>query len=157
VDDDIADTARDVPVFASHREALTWCQAEEVALLWAIRTASARGWQDLTVAMACYIFGYYIISGDPGPFEMTQRLGADSARQLGNDLAYATLQSGRGVALSHAGNYDEAIDCFRETLHVRQRLGDRFGEAGSRQAATATSRSRSRPRAASMRPWMSRN
>jgi DNA-binding SARP family transcriptional activator len=132
VDEDVASAAQNVPVFATHREALTWCQAEEVALLWSIRTASARGWDDLTVAIASYIFGYYAIAGDPGPFEMTQRLGIASARRLGNDIAYATLQSGRGGALGHAGDHDEAIECFRAALEVRRRLGDRWGEAGAR-------------------------
>jgi tetratricopeptide (TPR) repeat protein len=132
VDDDIVSGAREVPVFATHQEALTWCQSEEVAVLWTVKTATACDWNDLTVAMASYAFHYFFISGNPGPFELTQRLGAASARKLGNEVAFTTLQGGRGVALAYAGNYDEAIACFREGIAVRRRLGDRIGEAGGR-------------------------
>ncbi|MGD0557095.1 MAG: BTAD domain-containing putative transcriptional regulator [Streptosporangiaceae bacterium] len=132
VPEDIAAQAREVPEFGSHREALTWCQTEEVAVLWSIRTAAARDWHDLAVAMASYAFQYFFIAGNPGLFELTQRLGADSARELGNELAYATLQGGRGVALVYAGDNDGAIAAFREGLEVRRRLGDPIGEVGGR-------------------------
>ncbi|MGD0557766.1 MAG: BTAD domain-containing putative transcriptional regulator [Streptosporangiaceae bacterium] len=119
-------------VFASYRQALGWCQAAEPVLLWAIRTAAERGWDDIVVLMACHLWDYYVVAGNPRAFETTQRLGVASALRLGDEPAYATLQNGLGGALIQQGNYAEAVECFGATLTLCQRDGDRSGEAGAR-------------------------
>ncbi|MBS2547106.1 tetratricopeptide repeat protein [Catenulispora sp. NL8] len=116
-----------VPEFAAHRDALAWCQAEEDHLIWALHTASAREWHDVVVRIASLMWFYYIVAGSHAPFATTQRLGADSALALGDEPAYAWLLTGLGSALKQAGDYEEAIDCFRSALTIRQRLGDERG------------------------------
>ena len=116
-----------LPEFAAHRDALAWCQAEEDHLIWALRTASARKWHDIVVRIASLMWFYYIVAGSHAPFATTQRLGADSALALGDEPAYAWLLTGLGRALKQAGDYEEAIDCFRSALTIRQRLGDERG------------------------------
>lgn len=127
VDDGIAAAAAHVPVFGTHPDALSWCQLHEPALVWAIRTAAGH-WPELTVMMAAYMWAYYVIAGNPETFESTQRLGLASARELGNELAVATLQGGRGGALVQSGDYAQAVECFREVLAIRRAHGDQAGE-----------------------------
>jgi len=131
-DGDVPGAPRESPVFASYREALGWCQAAEPVLLWAIRTAAERGWDDIVVLMACHMWDYYVVAGDLRGFEATQRLGIASALRLGDEPVYATLQNGLGGALIQQGDYAEAVECFRATLTLCQRDGDRSGEAGAR-------------------------
>jgi DNA-binding SARP family transcriptional activator len=122
-------TTGDIPGFAAHKDALTWCELEEPSLLWAIGAAAASRWHDHVVCMACLIWRYYFIAGSPHALERIQRLAAASARELGDDAAYATVQSHLGWACTGTGSYQAALDCFREALTVRERLGDRLGAA----------------------------
>jgi DNA-binding SARP family transcriptional activator len=131
VDPDVADDAVAVPEFATHAEALSWCQTEEATLLWAIETAAAHAWHDLTMTIAGHVTAYYSISGNPHAFLTIQRLGSSAALATGNDVAYSTFQNARGGGLCFAGDYEAAIECFREALRVRRKLGDTRGQAGT--------------------------
>jgi DNA-binding SARP family transcriptional activator/tetratricopeptide (TPR) repeat protein len=131
VDPDVAAGAVAVPEFMTHAEALSWCQTEEAALVWAIETAAAHAWHDLTMTIAGHVTAYYSISGNPRAFLTTQRLGSSAALATGNDVAYSTFQNARGGALTFTGDFEAAIECFREALRVRRKLGDTRGEAGT--------------------------
>ena len=131
VDLGAAASAVDIPVFCTHGDALTWCQRHEPALVWAIKTAE-RDWPELAVMLTAYIWSYYIVAGNPETFEWTQRAGIASARRLGNELAVATLQNGRGGALVQCGDHAQAVECFLEVLATRRRHGDQAGELSAR-------------------------
>ena len=83
------------------------------------------------VAVA-YLWSYFVIAGNPETFELTQRLGLACAERLGNELAVATLQNGRGGALVQSGDYAQAVDCFRRVLAIRRTHGDQAGELRAR-------------------------
>jgi tetratricopeptide (TPR) repeat protein len=119
----------ELPALRTHKEALGWIQYEEPRLIWAIRSAAARGWHELVVRLASPLAVYGMRVGDPDILAATQRLGVDSAEAMGDDLAQAWLLSGLGMGLYGADDYRGAIACFERVLALRQRAGDRQGEA----------------------------
>jgi DNA-binding SARP family transcriptional activator/tetratricopeptide (TPR) repeat protein len=121
----------DVPEFGSHRTALDWVQRGEATIGWAIRTAAAQGWHAAATRVASLFTLYGLRAGVPEALVATQRIAVDSAVLIGDDLTQAWLLTGLGVYLRRGTDHPAAMACFEQALVLRQRCGDRYGEAAS--------------------------
>jgi DNA-binding SARP family transcriptional activator/tetratricopeptide (TPR) repeat protein len=111
-----------VPEFGSFASALHWCQEEQQHLVWAVRTA-ALSRHDLAAMLATLLWTYGSVAAHMRDFLVTQRIGLDCARQLGDLRAQAWLHGGLGDALNKAGDSAAAVACFEEALALQQRVG----------------------------------
>jgi DNA-binding SARP family transcriptional activator len=112
-----------IPEFDSFGSALHWCQEEQQHLVWAVRSAAAVGRHDLAAMLATLLWMYATVAAHMHDFLVTQQIGMDSARKLGDLRSQAWLHGGLGDALSKAGDSAAAVACFEEALALQQRLG----------------------------------
>jgi DNA-binding SARP family transcriptional activator len=119
--------ASPVPEFGSFSDALQWCQEEQEHLAWAVRSAAELGRHDIAAMMAALLWMYASRAAHMGEFLITQQIGLESARKLGDISVQGWLLAGLGDALSQAGQPEEAAVCFRQALALRQQVGRRPG------------------------------
>jgi DNA-binding SARP family transcriptional activator/tetratricopeptide (TPR) repeat protein len=124
-----AEPAGEVPAFATHSDALGWVQREEAALVWIIKEAVARGWHELATRMASLFTMYFLRAGSSDAFAASHQIGAESAAELGDDLAQAWLLAGLGLYWKRIGENASAVECYQRSLILREQAGDRNGVA----------------------------
>jgi DNA-binding SARP family transcriptional activator len=125
-------TGADIPVFATHKAALDWCQAEYPALVWGIAEAARRQRPGLAADMACWMWMYATRAAIPASHVDSQRIGLECARALNSERVQAWLLIGMGSALAKTRDYERAADCYQQSLDLRRSLSDDAGVAASR-------------------------
>ena len=121
--------SREVPVFTTHSDALGWVQREETTLVWMIKAAAARSWHELATRMASLFTLYFLRAGSSDAFAASHQIGAESAAELGDDLAQAWLLAGLGLYWKRIGEYASAVEYYQRSLLLREQAGDRNGVA----------------------------
>ncbi|HXT88941.1 MAG TPA: BTAD domain-containing putative transcriptional regulator, partial [Trebonia sp.] len=112
-----------IPEFDSFASGLHWCLEEQQQLVWAVRSAAAIGRHDLSAMLGTLLWMYGTVAAHMHDFLVTQQIGLESARKLGDLRAQAWLHGGLGDALSKAGDSAAAVASFEEALALGQRVG----------------------------------
>jgi len=120
-----------VPVFATHAEALAWCDRERGGLLWAIEAAAGGGHDRIAATMACLIWMYASRVGHPLALAASQQAGLDCATAIGDQAMQAWLLTSLGTIMNRAGSPGQAISYHERALAVHRRRGSRLGQASS--------------------------
>jgi DNA-binding SARP family transcriptional activator/tetratricopeptide (TPR) repeat protein len=107
--------------FSSYQAALTWCDREFTALIWAVTAAAGYERHDVIVAIACLLWFYARLTPVPDSFAAVQRYGLVSARALGNDDAEQRVLASLGGALMWQGDRREALGTLLAALEVAKR------------------------------------
>jgi tetratricopeptide (TPR) repeat protein len=114
--------------FSGYDEAFAWCESERENLVASTLRADFLGeyviaWQ-LPAALGCYL----LLSRRWQAWIDTHETGIRAARRVSDQAAEAWLLSRLGSAYGDLRRYEQAEDCFRRALAIRQAEGDRAGQ-----------------------------
>ena len=110
--------------FPDHRGAMHWCDAEQANLVAAIDGAAAHGLHEHAWQLALAVSSYCYAGKRRRDWLETSEAGLRSARQLGDPKAEGALLASLGSAHAVNGQYDEAIEYFRQALELHRATGD---------------------------------
>jgi DNA-binding SARP family transcriptional activator len=122
-------TAPADPAPATPRHALDWFEAERVNLIAAAGHAAELGLHLTAVQIAVAMWSFFQRTPYPEDSLATSQVGVSSARHLGDDAVLSWALNSLGQAHGVLGHYRDSSRCLTEALHIRQRAGDRAGEA----------------------------
>jgi tetratricopeptide (TPR) repeat protein len=114
---------------ADPARALDWFETELANLMGAVRLAARLGLHDVAARIAAAMWTFFQRSPYTEEWLATSQLGVRSARQLEDDAVLSSLLNGLGQAYSLLGRFEDAGGCLSEALAIRQRTGDRTGQA----------------------------
>jgi DNA-binding SARP family transcriptional activator/tetratricopeptide (TPR) repeat protein len=114
--------------FGSLREALRWCDEENVNLLAAIRQAYAEGLPDLCWQLAFALREHFVLRKQWPGWLASYELGLAAARQVGNLAAQAAMLHGLGAAHYYPRRLTQAISYYRQSYAIWRDLADRWGQ-----------------------------
>ena len=114
--------------FDSSREALRWCDEENVNLLAAIRQAYAEGLPDLCWQLAFALREHFVLRKQWPGWLAGYDLGLAAARRVGNRAAQAAMLHGLGTAHYYPRRLTQASGYYRQSYAIWRELGDRWGQ-----------------------------
>ena len=114
---------------ANPRQALDWFEAERVNLIAAEGHAAELGLHLTAVQIAVAMWSFFQRTPYPEDSLVTSQIGANSARHLDDTAVLSWTLNSLGQAHGVLGNFRDSSRCLTEALHIRQRAGDRAGEA----------------------------
>jgi DNA-binding SARP family transcriptional activator len=117
------------PALASPRQALGWFEAERAGLVAAAGHAAELGLHLFAVQIAVAMWSFFQRTPYAEDSLATSEIGVSSARHLGDDAVLSWALNSLGQAHGVLGHFPDSSRCFTEALHIRQRAGDRTGEA----------------------------
>jgi tetratricopeptide (TPR) repeat protein len=115
--------------FATHDQALEWCQTELANLVSATRLAASAGEDEIAWQLPAALRAFFQLRMPLADWLATYEIGLAAARRLHDRVGEATVLSGLGGAYNYLGRYEEAINCFRQALDIHREAGLRHAEA----------------------------
>ncbi|MET0136590.1 MAG: BTAD domain-containing putative transcriptional regulator, partial [Kibdelosporangium sp.] len=115
--------------FSGYDDALAWCEAERANLMAAVRHAADHGVVHLAWQLPIVLFGFLELRRYWSDWIATHRIGLAAARQAGAREAEAWMLNSLGIAYKQTGKADQAQDCYRQALEIRESIGDLHGQA----------------------------
>lgn len=115
------------PTFASHDQAMDWCESERPNLVAAVHQAFAVGQLGVAWRLAGALWGFFRLRGHLHDWLDTTRTGLDAARRAHDRTGEAWGLGDVACALTQLRRYDEAVDHFRRGLALWRELGDAYG------------------------------
>jgi tetratricopeptide (TPR) repeat protein len=115
--------------FASHRDALNWCEIERANLIAATRTAAAHNHNGIAWRIPTALYGFVILRKHWHEWLLVHQDALTAARCIGDRFAEGWVLNGFGIAYTELQRYPEAIDCFHTALNLRRQVDDRIGES----------------------------
>ncbi|HEY8986347.1 MAG TPA: tetratricopeptide repeat protein [Streptomyces sp.] len=112
-----------VPIFTSHKEALTWCDTELGNLEAAVRQAADQGRDDVACWLPVALQPYFQRRNPFRSWIATHTAGLDAARSVNDVQAEAELNRGIGGAYYYQGRYEESFEHQRRALDGYRALG----------------------------------
>ncbi len=126
---DPADEPQWTPEFATHQEALDWCDAEHRNVVAAVGQGIEHGLDDMAWRLAATMSYYFKLRTLWADWIKTYKAAVDAARRAKSGLGEARLLDGLAMAYCDVGRFAESIACFHESLAIYHRLGDQLGAA----------------------------
>jgi len=126
---DPARAPRWTPNFATHQEALDWCDAEHLNLTATVRQAIDHGQDDTAWRLAASMLYFFTVRRHWDEWIRTYEAAVGAARRAGSELGEAKLLDGLAMAYRDVGRFPESLNGFRKSLEIYRRVGDRLGEA----------------------------
>ncbi|MFF5055231.1 BTAD domain-containing putative transcriptional regulator [Micromonospora sp. NPDC000663] len=110
----------DVPpvVFHGQQDCLRWCEAERPNIVALVRAAQREGQHGAAWHLACLVFDYFYVAGQPLEWLDLLRVAMRSAEAAGNHVARAILFNHRGVAYSRLGQNEIAVRQLNRGLEL---------------------------------------
>jgi DNA-binding SARP family transcriptional activator len=110
-------------------QALDWYETERASLLAAARRAAALGRHDIAAQIAVAMWDFFQRTTYTDDWLAISQTGVDSARHLGDDAVLSWLLNGLGQVHGPQRKFADSHRFLSEALAIRQRTGDRHGEA----------------------------
>lgn len=117
------------PAMAGPAQALDWYEAERAGLLAAARRAAGLGRHDIAAQIAVAMWDFFQRTPHADDWLAVSQTGVASARHLGDDAVLSWLLNGLGQVHGQQRRFADSRRCLSEALEIRQRAGDRHGEA----------------------------
>ncbi|MFJ5261814.1 AfsR/SARP family transcriptional regulator [Streptomyces sp. NPDC088387] len=117
--------------FATHEEALRWCEAERAHLVAAVHQAAAAGKGGIAWRLAAVLWGFFYLRSHNHDWLDTARTGLEAARADHDRRGEARGLADTAAAMRHCGLYEEAIDHLRRAMAAFRELGDREGRTAA--------------------------
>ncbi|MFI8305314.1 AfsR/SARP family transcriptional regulator [Streptomyces sp. NPDC085927] len=115
--------------FATHEQALAWCETERPHLVAAVHQAAASGQPGTAWRLTAVLWGFFYLRSHIQDWLGTARTGLAAARDAGDREGEAQGLADMAAALRHSGRLDEAIECLHLALDLFRELGDREGRS----------------------------
>ena len=115
--------------FADPERALDWYETERPSLLVAARRAAAAGRHDIAAQIAVAMWDFFRRTPYVDDWLTVSQTGVASARHLGDDAVLSWLLNALGQAHGPQRKFADSHRFLSEALAIRQRTGDRPGEA----------------------------
>lgn len=112
-----------VPAFSTHKDALSWCDAELGNLVAAVQQAVDFGRNDIACWLPVALQPYFQRRALVGPWHDTHTIGLEAAAAIHDPHAEAELHRGIGGALNYQGRHESAFEHQRQALDGYRRLG----------------------------------
>jgi tetratricopeptide (TPR) repeat protein len=116
--------------FADTGEALAWYDGERGNVVAATRQAAAAGMHDIAWRLPTTLYSLFNRRSNWADCVTTQRIAAESVREVGHRLGEAWVLNQLGFALARMGDR-ESFGHLERALAIRRELGDTAGEAQS--------------------------
>lgn len=110
-------------------QALDWYETERASLLAAARRAAALGRHDVAAQIAVAMWDFFQRTPYADDWLAISQIGVSSARQLGDDAVLGWLLNALGQVHGPQRKFADSRRYLSESLEIRQRTGDRHGEA----------------------------
>lgn len=116
-----------VPVFDGYLAAREWFDAERPALAEAVTRSAAAGAHATTLALASALFGVYEVHGAFDDWITTSQQGLSAALALADRHGEAVMRESLGKACIQTHRLQAAGQYLRESLEIREEIGDAVG------------------------------
>ncbi|MGP4109430.1 AfsR/SARP family transcriptional regulator [Streptomyces sp. 4N509B] len=113
--------------FATHHEALAWCEAERISLVAAVHLAAARAHTGTAWRLSSALWGFLYLRSHLHDWLDVARTSLTATRVAGDPLGEAESLLLVATALSELGRFDEAIDHYEQALPLYEALGNKQG------------------------------
>jgi tetratricopeptide (TPR) repeat protein/transcriptional regulator with XRE-family HTH domain len=117
--------------FATHREALDWCEAELPNLVAVSRYAAETGRCAVAWKLPACLLGFFTLRKYWNEWTSSFLAGLTAARQTGDRTGEALILSGLGIACRELRRFDEAFGYLEDALAIHRETGDLYGEASA--------------------------
>jgi DNA-binding SARP family transcriptional activator len=125
---DTPDTTVRPLTFASHDEALQWCEGERANLVAAARQAAAIEDHKTAWQLPLALFGYFYLRKPWNDWIAADQVGLSSARLLSDQFGEAAILTSLGIAYYDLRRFEEAIQCLERSLLLWHAVGFPQGE-----------------------------
>ncbi|WP_262700508.1 MULTISPECIES: AfsR/SARP family transcriptional regulator [Streptomyces] len=115
--------------FATHDEALTWCEAERPNLVAAVHQAATSPRPRLAWQLTAALWGFFYLRAHLHDWLDTTRTALDTARDTHDRVGEAWSLNDLAVALTVTHRFDEAIDHLKQAMTLCRDLGDTPGRS----------------------------
>ncbi|MEW9529049.1 tetratricopeptide repeat protein [Microbispora sp. NPDC049125] len=115
--------------FASHAEALTWCETELANLVAATQAAEAAGLNRIAWQLPTALYGFFDLRKHYGEWVSTHQFALRCARRVGDREAEGRILCNVGNAYLPMHRLDDALAAYQEALAIFREVGYRQGEA----------------------------
>ncbi len=114
--------------FATHHDALAWCESERPGLIAASRLAAVYRLHDVAWKLAVAAMSFYYRRSHWDDWVTTNQIGLESARASGDRRAEAWMLNNLGMAYG-AQHMEESVNYFEQALALYSEVNDTRGEA----------------------------
>lgn len=118
-----------MPVFASHEQAVAWCDDEEANLTAVTRQAAESGHDDLAWKIAYLMSSYYDLRMPLADMLATTTICVDAARRAGDQDGLSRGLNVLAGAYFHLGRFEDCRQRLEESLAINRQTGVRRGMA----------------------------
>lgn len=115
--------------FESHAEAKAWYDDERGNLASAVSAAARSGGDGLAWRLAAALLGIYELNNAFDDWFATAKCGLDAARRAGDRYGEAAMLESMGNACRQSHQLEPAEQYLRESLAIREAIGDIVGQA----------------------------
>jgi tetratricopeptide (TPR) repeat protein/transcriptional regulator with XRE-family HTH domain len=119
------------PTFEGYRLALAWCDEELPNLVQGIQRAADERMHDLAWQLPAALFEFFHVRKPWSTWEKTYGIGLTAAYSSHSQYGEACMHQGLGLVAISRQRLAEGGEHFQEALAIRQRIGDRPGQAWS--------------------------
>lgn len=112
-----------IPVFSTHKEALSWCDAELGNLVAAVQQAIDFGRQEIACWLPVGLQSYFQRRALVEPWHDTHLIGLEAAIAINDTHVEAELHRGIGGALHYQGQHEASFKHQRAALDCYHKLG----------------------------------
>ncbi|MFD7709777.1 tetratricopeptide repeat protein [Streptomyces sp. NPDC059785] len=117
--------------FATHDEALGWCETERPNLVAAVQQAATSGLPGIAWRLSAALWGFFYLRSHVNDWLDTCRIALAAARAAHDRTGEAWTHNDLASALTVTRQYDEAIEHHRWAMIQRRELGDAVGRVQS--------------------------
>jgi tetratricopeptide (TPR) repeat protein/transcriptional regulator with XRE-family HTH domain len=116
--------------FATHEQALEWCDVEQAGALARAQIAADTGHDEHVWKLFVSSGSYFLLRKAWADRIVYGGIALRAVRRLGDRHGEAWVLNSLGLAY-FASRRDEALQCFQQALRIRQEIGDLQGEAAT--------------------------
>lgn len=115
--------------FATHDQALGWCETERVNLVNAVHQAAIRGRPDIAWRLPAVLWGFFYLRSHLHDWLYAARTGLTASHGASDRRGVAWGLGDMAAALTHMRRFDKAIGHLRQAMALCRELGDTYGRA----------------------------